>query len=359
MTLGAYAQFTSGYYRLQCKETGRYLTIHNDYVDKESAKRTGQVELHSLETIDGFDNIVNDPGSIIYLKSTTSGYVIEGQGFTTEGRGMYLQFTQVDDAYRVWTSITYEGAQYTRYLRDYQEDGGKSYITTDADKSTNWHWYVTPVDNASQYFGLKGDVKVGDNYYTTVFAHFPIQLGSGMKAYIVDAMTSSNCTLKEIGNVVPAGEPVVIACAAQDAASNKVTPLHQESTGIADNYLDGVSFCYLVIVAGSERRRSPYWNAVDYDPAVMRVLGEAEGKLCFVTSSDLKFVPANTAFLWVQEGAAAILPTDGSTTGVKDIKVQQQKAVKGRFNLQGVQLPDNVEPQKGIYIEDGKLVLKK
>ena len=52
VSLGAYAQITDGYYRLKCKQTGRYIAIHNDYVNKESAKRTGNVDLQSLETIE-------------------------------------------------------------------------------------------------------------------------------------------------------------------------------------------------------------------------------------------------------------------------------------------------------------------
>ncbi len=91
----------------------------------------------------------------------------------------------------------------------------------------------------------------------------------------------------------------------------------------------------------------------------MRVIGEADGKLCFVTSSELKYVPANSAFLYVSEDAASTLPTDGST-GIKSVKNQPTTTAKGRYTLQGVQIPNNVEPQKGsIYIEDGKLVLQK
>jgi len=90
----------------------------------------------------------------------------------------------------------------------------------------------------------------------------------------------------------------------------------------------------------------------------MRVLGEADGKLCFVTSDILSYVPANSTYLNVQEGSPAILPTDG-TTGITGTKVQTKKVAKGRFTLQGVRLPDNVEPQKGYYIEDGKLFIKK
>ena len=60
--------------------------------------------------------------------------------------------------------------------------------------------------------------------------------------------------------------------------------------------------------------------------------------------------------LKVAEGSAASIPTDG-TTGVQGVKIQTKPAVKGRYTLQGVPLPDNVEP-KGIYIEDGKKVVR-
>lgn len=360
VAVSASAQFADGFYRLQCKETGRYIAIHNNYVNKESAKQTGQINLQSLETVSDFENIVNDPGSVIYLKNTSKGYIIEGQGFTTEGRNLYLQFTEVNGAYRIYTTITYDGLPYTRYLRDYQTETGASYITTDPIQSPNdWDWYVIPVTDAdNQFMGLKGDVKVGNSYYTTFYAAFPVQLSSGMKAYTVNSLSDSSCTLQDIGNIVPKKTPVVIGCAGEDAASNKVTPLAKGGTAVEGNKLSGEIFCYPVLTpTGEERRNNPAWNAVDYVPATMRVLGEADGKLSFITAGEeLDFLPANRAYLNVTEGSAASIPTDG-TTGVQGVKIQTKPAVKGRYTLQGVPLPDNVEP-KGIYIEDGKKIVK-
>ncbi len=357
VSLGAYAQISDGFYRLKCKQTGRYLTIHNDYVNKESAKRTGDVDLQSLETFSSFDVVVDDPGSIIYMRKTSKGWAIEGQGFTTQGK-LNLQLTQVGDAFRVWATVTSDGMSFTKYLRDYEEEPGYSYITTNPDLSSNWEWYFLPVDD-SNYFGLYGDVQVGTSYYTTLYATFPIQLGSNMKAFTVNTMTSSSCTLEDIGDVVPAKTPVVIQCAGAEASANKVTPLTSSDNTVGVNRLSGEVFCYPVIVGGKERRKNPAWNALDYDPQIMRVIGESDGKLCFVTSSDLIYMPANKAFLYVTEDAASILPTDGST-GIQGVKIQPTPKAKGRYTLQGVQIPDNVEPQKGsIYIEDGKLVLKK
>lgn len=354
-TLCASAQFANGYYRIQCKDTGRYISVRNNYVNTGSATRTGQIELQSLETITGFDNIVNDPGSVLYLRNTSKGYVIDAQGFTTDGRDIYLEFVQVEDAYRLKANVTYQGQSYTRYLRDYEEEPGYSYITTDGNKSTHWDWYITPV-GSDQYFGLKGDVKVGDNYYTTLYASFPVQLGSGMKAYAVNSLTENSCTLKDIGNIVPSKVPVVIACAGQNADANKVTPLSQNDVSVSDNWLSGVIFCHPVFDGiGREKRSNPAWNVIDYDPATMRLLGETDGKLCFNTASDVDYLPANRAFLPVNAGSAASIPTDGTTAiqGVKNTaKVQQ-----GIFTLNGVRLPDNVKPQKGIYIQDGKKIV--
>jgi hypothetical protein len=357
MSIGTYAQFADGYYRLQCKETGRYLAVHNNYVNTESATRTGQIYIQSLETITGFENIVNDPGSVIYLRNTSSGYVIDAQGFTTDGRDMYLEFVPVDDAYRLKVNIKYEGQIVTRYLRDYEEEPGKSYIITDANQSTNWNWYVIPVTDAdNQFMGLKGDVKVGNSYYTTIYATFPIQLGSGMKAYAVNTLTESNCTLEDIGNIVPANIPVVIACAGEGASSNKVTPLASGIANVGDNYLSGVVFCY----PSGRGPGSPAWNAKDYLPETMRLLGEADGKLAFITASDVKYLPANRAYLNVSAGSASSIPTDGST-GIFRVttKTENPQQAKGTYTLNGVRLPDNITPQKGIYIQDGKKIVIK
>ena len=358
LVLTASAQLTGdGFYRVKCKQTGRYLTIHNDYVNKESAKRTGNVELQSLETIADFSDIVDDPGSIVYLRKKDGAWVIEGQGFTTDNQ-IWIQITPRDDAYWIWSAVNYQGAQVTRYLRDYEETPGYSYITTDVDLSPNWEWYITPVSE-EEYLGLYGDVQVGNNYYTTFYAGFPIQLGAGMKAYAVNTLQSTTCTLEDIGDIVPAKTPVVIACAGKEPSANKVTPLASTDAKVSTNRLSGAIFCYPVLSpSGKERRSNPAWNTVDYDPETMRVLGEDNGKLCFVTSDVLPYIPANTAYLDVQSGSAAILPTDG-TTGITGTKVQTEKVAKGRFTLQGVRLPDNVEPQKGYYIEDGKLFIKK
>ena len=185
-----------------------------------------------------------------------------------------------------------------------------------------------------------------------------------MKAYAVDSETDETCTLKDIGNEIPAKTPVVIECAGDNAADNKLTPLESSSVSVSTNYLKGVMFCYPVLLKNRgqviERRDNPYWNTVDYDVFTMRVLAVEDGKLVFKTAGeDLDYMPANKSYLSVPTSAAAVLTTDGSTA-IKSIKVSRTSSTSnGIFTLNGVRLPDNATPQKGVYIKDGKKIVIK
>ena len=180
-----------------------------------------------------------------------------------------------------------------------------------------------------------------------------------MKAYAVDTETDATCTLKDIGSTIPAKTPVVIACAGDKAADNKITPLETTAGSAGANYLKGVMFCYPVLnSSGAEKRSNAYWNTVDHDVLSMRVLGEEGGKLVFKTGSeDLDYMPANRAYLAVPLSAAAVITTDGSTAikGVKSETTAEQ--TKGIFTLNGVRVPENATLQKGVYIKDGKKIV--
>ena len=249
----------------------------------------------------------------------------------------------------------------TRYMRDCDSKvGGYSYVTTDPDVSKGLNWRLIPVNSDDQkYIGVTPEVKVGGKGYTTFYTGIDYKLGSGMKAYVVDTETDATFTLKDIGSTIPARTPVVIECAGEKAADNKITPLETTSGSAGANYLKGVMFCYPVLnSSGAEKRSNPYWNAVKYEISKMRVLGEEDGKLVFKTGGeDLKYMPANKAYLAVPLSAAAVLTTDGSTAiqGVKTGTTAEQ--TKGIFTLNGVRLPDNATPQKGVYIKDGKKIV--
>ena len=360
-TLSASA-LDDGFYRMQCVETGRYVSFRNNYVDTESAKRTTQVEFESLRTIEGFDNVASDPGTIIYIKKFNQGYALRSQGFGTDESNYYVQIDDMGDgSYRIWADYNKDGVSATRYMRDCDSKvGGYSYVTTDPDVSKGLNWRLIPVNSDDQkYIGVTPEVKVGGKGYTTFYTGIDYKLGSGMKAYVVDTETDATFTLKDIGSTIPARTPVVIECDGEKAADNKITPLETTSGSAGANYLKGVMFCYPVLnSSGAEKRSNPYWNAVKYEISKMRVLGEEDGKLVFKTGGeDLKYMPANKAYLAVPLSAAAVLTTDGSTAiqGVKTGTTAEQ--TKGIFTLNGVRLPDNATPQKGVYIKDGKKIV--
>ena len=354
---------------MQCVETGRYVSFRNSYVDSESAKRTTEVQFYSLRTIEGFENVANDPGTIIFIKKYDKGYALRSQGFGTDDYGYYVQITDMsNDTYRIWADYSKDGTTVTRYLRDCDDASGVygdiSYVTTEESISKGFNWRLIPVNaDDKQYIGVIPEVKVGGKGYTTFYAGINYKLSSGMKAYAVDTETDETFTLKDIGSTIPAQTPVVIECAGDNAADNKITPLEPAPVAVGTNYLKGAMFCYpeLLHIKGMEveDRESPYWKTVDYDALTMRVLGAEDGKLVFKPGDeDLDYMPANKAYLSVPITAADVLSTDGTTgiTGVKNDATKANKA-NGTFTLNGVRLPDNATPQKGMYIQDGKIVI--
>ena len=141
-TLSASA-LENGYYRMQCVETGRYVSFRNNYVDTESAKRTTEVQFYSLRTVSGFESVANDPGSVIYFKQFDQGWALSSQGYGTNESNYYIQITDMGDGtYRLWADYSKDGVTATRYMRDCDDaSGGYSYVTTEAAISKGWNWH--------------------------------------------------------------------------------------------------------------------------------------------------------------------------------------------------------------------------
>jgi hypothetical protein len=95
----------------------------------------------------------------------------------------------------------------------------------------------------------------------------------------------------------------------------------------------------------------------------MRVIGVSGGKLAFVKASEAdlvntKYLKGNKAYLAVPSGSADVMTEAGTgiTTIISD-EVAENK--EGLYTLTGVKVPDNVTPQPGIYIKDGKKIIIK
>lgn len=320
-TLSANAQLNGdGYYRAQSSEQGRFIRI----IDKQGSVNlsTTDADLEALRTRAGFENVVSDPATIIYIKKMNKGY-----DFQSQGTGSYQIISYevlLDDMgdNKYWCFASKSGM--TKYLADqlidyemlpWLDDEEKeeylnhgrlvTNIAPDYEGGKYLDWNILPVKDAEGfYFGLQPNVSASDGYYQTFYAAFPFTfLSEGMSAWYVSKVNEATgkVIIKEVTGGVPTSTPVIIKCASQNAASNKLN-VGASTSGTADgNLLTGVYFC-------NPDAGPKHTNVVAYDANTMRVLGTvADGSLAFVKDNNLKYIPANTAYITVSASAPAIL----------------------------------------------------
>jgi hypothetical protein len=361
--LPVYAQVNgSGYYRVQSKKSSRFLTIVDNRASVNWTNTT--VDLYAFRTIGTFeDNVCWNPATICYLTETSKAnyYNISGQGldlYNVAQTYMNLQ-RQSDGSYILKGEVTKSGTTIAKTLYDSAKDKNPANIDT---KGTDGYqyWYIRPV-KGNYYFGIKPDFQATmenkDSYYTTMYASFPFNLGSDMKAYYVTEIKDGYVRVVSLGNAVPGTAPVIVECASDKPSENKVELDHQNSANpLANNKLKGVYYCNDVTDADHR-------NVTEYKPASMRVLGRAaDGRLAFITDRNLKYIPANKAYLTVPTGTPETLYVvteipAGIETVTNIIPTSYQRGV---YSLSGQRLGDTTEGMpKGVYIVNGrKTVLK-
>lgn len=330
-TLSAYAQLNgNGYYRAQSSEQGRYIRI----IDNRGSVNlsTTDADMEALRTRAGFENVVSDPATIIYIKKMNKGY-----DFQSQGTGSYQIISYevlLDDMgdNKYWCFASKSGM--TKYLADqlidyemlpWLDDEEKeeylnhgrlvTNIAPDYEGGKYLDWNILPVKDAEGfYFGLQPNVSASDGYYQTFYAAFPFTfLSEGMSAWYVSKINEATgkVIISEVTGGVPTSTPVIIKCSSQSAASNKLN-VGASTSGTADgNLLTGVYFCNPDAGPG-------HTNVVPFDPTTMRVLGTtADGSLAFVKNVDLAYIPANTAYITVSASAPdVLLVTDQDTPAV-------------------------------------------
>lgn len=351
--------FANGYYRFQSAVTDRYIVVIDNRGSVDIMSTTA--DLGAVHTYRGFDeNIVSNPGSIIYVERHGEGYDLHAQGVSTYDLvGYYLRIRRSrtnDNAY--WAYATSSGM--TSYINDEVWDGDEGYVGTN--DSNGRDWYILPVETqGDNYFGVRPTCSADGLYYQSFYASFPFSFASeGMKAYYVSQFGNGMAVLKEYtGGVVPASMPLIIECSSDQPTNNRLNLLTDEVQAPSDNSLTGVYF----------NTPLPYGhvNQVANDPATMRLLGiTSEGKLGMVAKPEVDFVPANAVYLSVPEGTASELrfvSEDEFTAGINDITVDEpvSAAKSGVYTLTGVKVADgNTLPDglpAGVYIVGGKKVV--
>ena len=284
----------SGYYRVLNAETQRYLTVTNDNLGTSMA-----AAFTALVTVRGFDEIVDDPASILYLRNVSGDqYDLVAQGADsnelTGGYHFYIT-PNGDGTYKAYARYL----TFVEYLGDNVKEGStKSQADTDG---TAQNWYILPLSlNANQYFGFKPSCQDRtDKYYTTCYASFPITLAdNGLKAYYVDQIKGDYALMREIQGTIPAATPVIIKLKSRNTAENRISVPKTSPEAISDNILKGTYF---------DKTSNANPNFVQFDSKTMRLIGITdEGKVGFTTSQRYR-VEANTAYLPVPEGSPTAL----------------------------------------------------
>lgn len=370
----------NGYYRIRNAHTGRYMSIVNNKVDSLNKSlwqvANGGARIYALKTISSFSNVVSDPGSIIYISQATDGYVLRGQGLDTKilTGGRYLKIYNSrsrEGAY--WLYATDSGT--AAYLKDktdiLDKSGNTGYALANTSRTeSEVDWEILPIDDEEQYFGITPEVSIGDKHYSTIYAGFPFVMSEGMKAYYIKETNQTLAEIVEIsGTTIPAETPVILECSSADPAVNRITLLTNYTGSVNNNMLKGIYFSYVMpSINGGEATTdlaNELRNVVPYDPKTMRILGEVDGELCFVTASDLKYLPANKAYLTVTSDTAETLKivdensyTDDDT-GIIDLRNDNNNvdaaafANGSAFSIDGKKANRQT---KGVYIINGKKI---
>ena len=312
--LYAYAQLSgSGYYRVQNRYTGRYLSIVDTRASYEiSATAAGNViaDLDALYMLKGFENkVAFNPATICYVQTIGANSCnLEGQGLDFyEQTNLLLNYADRGNGYYWLYGTAKKGTlSATKYLADDsgEEDYGyEKYFCPNLEttkEGREWKIYPVTQDN-DRYFGIKPDVKASANnlYWSTLYAGFPFKASAETtKLYTVSDVdyTAGYAIVEEITGIVPKQTPVLVLCSGSTPKENKLTLYAPSATGeVPDNHLVGNYYCN--DVTGTHR------NVMAYKPANMRMLGvTADGRPAFV-KSNISYIPANKCYLPVYSSA--------------------------------------------------------
>ena len=325
----AFAQISSGYYRVQNVSTKRYMSI----VDTKAIFKIGAsyknyvyADLKAIHMLTDFEDSVScNPATICYVeymgkKDGADAYNLSGQGLNLyDQAGRYLNaIERPNGEYRFYAKGSGGGMTVTRYLIDDTYWGTVYYPSVVDDTSTNLNrnWNVLPVSQSDgQYFGIKPDVNAGGTYWATMYAGFSYKpSGESTKIYRVSEVDEAKgyAIIKELTADVPANMPVLIHCSADKPSGNKMTLLTKVTVKYGANALVGNWYCN--DVKDDQTAELKHRNVTAYNPSNMRVLGvTSEGKPAFVKGTNANLVhskvdgklylPANKCYLSVSSSA--------------------------------------------------------
>lgn len=360
-SLGSIAQIADGYYHIKNAATGRYISINDTDPSNYPVSQSGDVNMAGIRTFINYDTVSVSPSCVFYIKNLGDGkYDLISQGsslYEMANKKLPINITPAGGGkYTIWG--TYSGI--TKYLSDGSASNKDSWMMNRLEETK--YWIPIPINTSDEFIGIRPDIKTaGGSYWGTIYAGFSFRLASpGMYAYYVSNASGKGFTLQEIeGDVIPFATPVVIRCNTANPADNKIEPVIGAYDFYHVNWLSGV-FCALSGVA-------KHFNAKEYDPVTMRVLGtSSEGELAFIKAkpenlyNDL-YLRGNKAYLMVNPGDADVMTLGGYTPDDPDGINNIESDVKDNtlYTITGIKVPEGTAPSAGIYIQKGKKIIIK
>ena len=349
-----------GYYRVYNNVTNRYIHVTDNKGHLNWS--TTSADYYAIVLKKDFERAISDPASVLYVKEVGGKYDLQAQG-----TGLYSMIEAYVSLRHISSSNTYlayvSNGLMTKYLSDGSNDPYvESYLSdTHTGERRNWKFSKVSRDDAS-CFGVKPTFTADGRRFAPFYASFPFTpVSDAMRVwYVVKVDTDRGvAVVKEIKGTVPASTPVIIECPGESPVGNKLD-LGGTATVLSDNILSGTYF---------NNSMKTHLNQVPYDSQTMMVPGAtADGKIGFVKSSTLDFIPANTSYLHVSAGnlpqelkfmeadeyfaGVDIIGADSGFTGPFDV-----------YNILGVRVRKGVTSvdglPAGIYIVNGrKLVVR-
>lgn len=364
-SLGSIAQIADGYYHIKNAATGRYISINDTDPSNYPVSQSGDVNMAGIRTFINYDTVSVSPSCVFFIKNLGDGkYDLISQGsslYEMANKKLPINITPAGGGkYTIWG--TYSGI--TKYLSDGSASNKDSWMMNRLEETK--YWIPIPINTSDEFIGIRPDIKTaGGSYWGTIYAGFSFRLASpGMYAYYVSNASGKGFTLQEIeGDVIPFATPVVIRCNTANPADNKIEPVIGAYDFYHVNWLSGV-FCALSGVA-------KHFNAKEYDPVTMRVLGtSSEGELAFIKAkpenlyNDL-YLRGNKAYLMVNPGDADVMTLGGYTPDDPDPdpdginNIESDVKDNTLYTITGTKVPEGTTPSAGIYIQKGKKVIIK
>ncbi len=264
---------SEGYYRLRnVKNEADYVKLADNWFDMTSivgSATSVQTDLPGRITnannvlkrdLKITQNAVTDPGSIIYINSTGNDYeynlFVQGTSIKElstgthhgsnsgdiEYGGCYAKLVKAGNVYSVHAAIAMSSYDFGKFY--FQDNNTHSFFIDYSDISSYSKWYVEPIDTEDNFFApdFSNSVSANGKYYTTLRLPFNCQIPieSDLKAYSVTAYPSNTddlATNKEygVGDIIPAGTPVVLESPSNQPTDNKVIPSGNPSSSTSTN----------------------------------------------------------------------------------------------------------------------------